>query len=262
MENYYKYLGIETSASQDEIKNALENESHQDQEKISKIKAILLNEKFKKAYDEKLISFMLRDSNKANIGDILSNAITSLKEKVEKINSDELHNNFIYLSILLSSLTAITPLLFSQVTSLTLQVFFLATLLYLLYLDWKMLKKSNIANFSKWWILITPIYLLKRSATVIGEKKHFIIWLALILSIFLLDLVYSGSRSSLEKAACELVTDIYSKQLHSSSTKCKSLHILETSGKIHYGIAEMSNGKSIDVSITERSDGMIYVEVY
>jgi hypothetical protein len=30
-----------------------------------------------------------------------------------------------------------------------------------LYKDWKILEKNNLAVFSKWWVLISPVYLFK-----------------------------------------------------------------------------------------------------
>ncbi len=59
MENYYEYLEIDMTATDDEISSAVETKSSQssvDQVKIREVKSILLNDAAKKIYDEKLIN--------------------------------------------------------------------------------------------------------------------------------------------------------------------------------------------------------------
>ena len=61
MENHYEYLKLDMSASIDEIRDAIELNKNNDEARIRKIKSILLNERFKSEYDEKLISYLINN---------------------------------------------------------------------------------------------------------------------------------------------------------------------------------------------------------
>lgn len=78
MQNYYELLKLDVNASLDEIQskiNSAKNDNSIDEIELRKISSILLNEKLKKSYDEKLFDFLLNQSGpsskKINVGKIM-----------------------------------------------------------------------------------------------------------------------------------------------------------------------------------------------
>ena len=69
MENHYEYLKLDMSASIDEIRDAIELNKNNDEARIRKIKSILLNERFKSEYDEKLISYLINNGDSSRKAD-------------------------------------------------------------------------------------------------------------------------------------------------------------------------------------------------
>ena len=69
MENHYEYLKLDMSASIDEIRDAIELNKNNDEARIRKIKSILLNERFKREYDEKLISYFINNVHSSRQAD-------------------------------------------------------------------------------------------------------------------------------------------------------------------------------------------------
>ncbi|EDV0840386.1 hypothetical protein HVJ35_004407, partial [Salmonella enterica subsp. enterica serovar Orion] len=57
------------SASIDEIRDAIELNKNNDEARIRKIKSILLNERFKSEYDEKLISYLINNGDSSRKAD-------------------------------------------------------------------------------------------------------------------------------------------------------------------------------------------------
>ena len=85
--------------------------------------------------------------------------------------------------------------------------------IFVLYKDWKILEKNNLAVFSKWWVLISPVYLFKRSNAK-KESKNSSLWMAIIIIFVASSLIFAGGKSAVESAACGVVSDIYRTQFH------------------------------------------------
>ena len=258
MENYYEFLKIDMTASQDDIVSAINNRSlldNIDQAKIREIKSILLNEATKKIYDGKLVNFIL-NKNKAPT---LFNS-EKMKE-VFNIDNLELHNKLIWVAIALFIVGILSGFFFGVIVNYTINMFIMIALLILFYMDWKLLEKHGKANFSKWWMLISPVYIFKRCKAINQGKKLFFIWIAIIFVHGLGTAIFSGGTAVLEHSACNVVTDIYHTQLRQYSKTCKNVTITESQGKHHYGFAELSDGSTRDISVSETPNGQIYVRL-
>ncbi|MCW1828746.1 hypothetical protein OLZ31_18045 [Enterobacter asburiae] len=258
MENYYEYLEIDMNASTDEILSAIENKSSGENAVLSKtreVKSILLNENAKKIYDEKLINFIL-NKGKASNTVVLSNA-----KHLLTIDNTVVHDKYIWIVIALFIIGILSGSIFSITVNLTINFLINIAQLIILYMDWKLLQSHGKANFSKWWILFSPVYIFKRCTAIGSGRKLFFIWMGIILVYSIGAAVFHGSTAILESSACEVVTNIYQKQFNQYSTTCKNVTITQTEGKEHYGMAELSNGSTRGVYITEASGGQIYVKL-
>lgn len=259
MENHYEYLKLDMSAALDEIREALDLNEINDGTRVRKIRSILLNEKFKSEYDNKLISHLINEGNSAHKKEVKTQNIHI--EKIKNLDNGEMHNIYIYSAFFLLVLNFILSLMVSTQIDYVISLIVTVLTIFVLYKDWKILEKNNLATFSKWWILISPVYLFKRSTAKQENKKFFALWMAVIIIFVTSNMVFVGGKSAVESAACGVVTDIYRTQFHQPGKTCKSVTITESSGKNHYGIAEMSDGAVNDVTIKELSDGQIYVTI-
>ncbi|EOD4070965.1 hypothetical protein ACJQ62_004509 [Yersinia enterocolitica] len=259
MENHYEYLKLDMSASIDEIRDALELNKNNDEARMRKIKSILLNERFKNEYDEKLISHLINDGKSSNKIDEKPQNLYI--EKIKNIDNGELHNLYIYAAFFLLVLNFSLSLLVSTQVGYVISFIVTVLTIFVLYKDWKILEKNNLAVFSKWWSLIPPVYLFKRSNAKKESKKLFSLWMAIIIIFVTSSLIFANGKSAVESAACGVVSDIYRTQFHQPGRTCKSVTITESEGKNHYGIAEISDGSVKSVTIKELSDGQIYVTV-
>jgi hypothetical membrane protein len=126
--------------------------------------------------------------------------------------------------------------------------------------DHRILNNAGIPICSKWWFLLPPVYIWKRSNALGISKKHFFIWLGIwILGTIATFMIVP--KSYLEEAACTVVTDIIRNQFKNGE-RCINVSIAESQKNIHYGEAILSNHKVVNVQITEMNNGQIFVEVY
>lgn len=257
MKNYYEYIELDINASEDEITSALNRLSTQDNidlQKLREIKSILLNEQAKKLYDEKLIQFILNKNslkNKFNHENI-TNAI--------KLDNTALHDSFIYIAIMLSLLSITSNFIFGLNVNLAISFVVMALMLVVLFMDWKLLQAHGKASFSKWWILITPVYIFKRCKAIDAGKKLFFTWVAITILYVVIKATIAGGTAFLENTACDTVTEIYHSQLQQYES-CENVTITDSDGKEHYGFAEISDGSTRDITVTERQGGDIYVTI-
>lgn len=258
MENYYEYLKLDMTASLDDIKNSIDEVSKQedvDLQKIREIKSILLNDKAKSMYDDKLMDFILNGKRKTNSID--QKQIASLL----KIDNTQLHDKFIWMAIVFFVISIISEFTMGYSVDLTIEILAPLLILVVFYLDWKLLAAHDKASFSKWWILLSPVYVYKREEAIGKGKRLFLVWMAIFIIYLLVRTVFTGGQAYLEKSACDVVTTIYHDQLNQYSMKCKKVTLTENNGRKHYGFAELNDGAIKSVTVTENSEGEIYVSL-
>lgn len=261
MQNYYEMLGLDINASLDDIQSKI-NDAKQnnsiDEALLRQISSILLNEKLKKTYDEKLFDFILNQSSKNFKQDNNSNKI--IETMFSKLDDNSgLDNKFVYIVLLLMVVCMVCiflPITIGNVINFIAGV----AMLILLIQDWNILKTVGKNTFSKWWAIIPPVYLFKRARRLETKQTYFQIYMGLWLGFLLLYFIFVGSKIMLEKSACETVTDIIHNQLR-QSTSCESVTIINNNGKYHSAAAELSNGRTINIDITETDNGKVYVEI-
>lgn len=259
MENYYEYLKIDMSATTDEIKDAINNASVEDETYIRKIKSILFNENFKNEYDKKLAEYIINGGNQGNKN--INTKKENILDQLKTLDDGRMHDNYIFIAIGLLFINFIASFTSSYQVELTINFVVTVAVIWVLFKDWVILQKNNIATFSKWWVILSPVYLYKRSNAKKESKKYF--WLLLAMSVIFIgiSLFFQGGKSATESSACDVVSDIYKTQFRKPYITCKNVTITESNGKNHEGIAELSNGKINDITIKELSDGQIYVTV-
>ena len=179
MENHYEYLKLDMSASIDEIRDAIELNKNNDEARIRKIKSILLNERFKSEYDEKLISYLINNGDSSRKADEKKQSLYI--EQIKNLDNGELHNSYIYAAFFLLVLNFSLSLVVSTQVDYVISFIVNILTIFVLYKDWKILEKNNLAVFSKWWVLISPVYLFKRSNAKKESKKLFSLWMAIII---------------------------------------------------------------------------------
>ncbi|HIF9530615.1 TPA: DUF4339 domain-containing protein [Photobacterium damselae] len=125
--------------------------------------------------------------------------------------------------------------------------------------DERKLKTAGHATPQHWSVFIVPVYLWKRAKLLNHKKHYFIAWL--VCFIFSIMMNIGVQRSEIEDTACSVVTDIIHNQFHQSSV-CKAVEIDDelTSG-FYSATAILNNGNSIDITIEDKDDGMIYVNI-
>lgn len=256
MENYYEYLEMDMTATADDITTAAEKVSSRegaDLQKIREIKSILLNESARRIYDGKLVTYILNkgkqrsEFNPAAVRDLLN------------IDNTTLHDKYIWAAIVLFVLNIASDFIFGINIDMAVSAVIMILTLGLFFMDWKLLQVHGKAGFTKWWILFSPVYVLKRCNAVGTGKKLFVVWVAIFVLYAIVKTVFNSGTALLEHSACSVVTDIYHSQLNQYSTSCKNVTITESKGKMHYGFAELSDGSSRDITVNERQDGNIYV---
>ena len=216
MENHYEYLKLDMSASIDEIRDAIELNKNNDEARIRKIKSILLNERFKSEYDEKLISYLINNGDSSRKADEKKQSLYI--EQIKNLDNGELHNSYIYAAFFLLVLNFSLSLVVSTQVDYVISFIVNILTIFVLYKDWKILEKNNLAVFSKWWVLISPVYLFKRSNAKKESKKLFSLWMAIIIIFVASSLIFAGGKSAVESAACGVVSDIY--RTHCFWPKC------------------------------------------
>jgi hypothetical protein len=258
MENYYEFLGIDMTASQEDISSVIEEKSLQenvDQEKLREIRSILLSETAKKIYDGKLVDHIINKGNKS-VAVNISNAKTLLD-----IDNSVLHDKYVWIATTLFIMGILSGFIFGIAVNYTINMIVMIGLVVLFYMDWKLLEKHGKANFSKWWVLFSPVYVAKRCKALGKGKKLIFIWLGIWIAYGIGSFVFNSGTAMIEHSACSVVTDIYQKQLHQYTESCKNVTITHSEGKEHYGFAELSDGSTRDISVNETSRGEIYVQL-
>jgi hypothetical protein len=256
VENYYEFLEIDMNASQDEIRSATELKSQHDNvdlQKIREVKSILLNEAAKKLYDEKLINAII---NKGKTGSPIS---LSGANNIFNIDNAVMHDKYVWIATALFVLGIVSGLLFGVVVNYTINALVMIGIVVLFYMDWKLLEAHGKADFSKWWMLFSPVYIAKRCKALGQGKKLLAVWLAIWVLYGVGNVVFNSGTALLERSACGVVTDIYHNQLRQYAKSCKSVTITQNQGKAHYGFAELTDGSTRDISVTETPNGQIYV---
>lgn len=258
MDNYYDFLDIDMNASSDDICKAIESKAGQDnidQQKLSEIKIILLNENAKKVYDERLINSILDKGkpepsfNSGGLKDLLA------------LDNAMLHDKYIWIAIALFLFDVLSGFIFGFNVSMTINVIVIIAILVILKVDWDLLNRHGKATFSKWWILFSPGYVHKRCKAIGKGMTLSFVFDGIIALYVVISVVFSGGTKMLENSACDTVTKIYSNGLYLGNPVCKKVTITKNNGKEHEGIAEMSDGTVKDISITETYDNKIYVSI-
>ncbi|OMQ18924.1 hypothetical protein [Serratia oryzae] len=255
MENYYEYLELDMSASHDDIRAALEkrvSDEGANLQKVREIRSILLNESARRLYDEKLVAQIINGNTRTGIN-------TAAVGHFLTLDNTQLHDKYIWLAISLFLLSIAADFIFSLNVNLVINVLVMLLTLMVFFLDWKLLKAHGKADFSKVWILVSPVYLFKRCKAVGAGKKLFLVWMVLIVVYALVKTLFNGGTALLEQAACKTVTDIYHTQLKQYSTSCRNVMITESRGKTHFGFAELSDGSTRDIIVSESQNGEMYV---
>jgi len=126
-------------------------------------------------------------------------------------------------------------------------------------LDEKKLKKAGQKAPTNWMVFLVPVYLWKR-ASLLNQKKHYFWawWAAFVLSILI---GMGGHQAALEEAARPVVSQIIKEQLFGSAT-CKAVTIdEEVTDGFYKATATLDNGNEWRITIEERKDGQIYVQI-
>ena len=258
MINYYEYLELDMNASVDELNHAIQKVSERDDADlkfIREMKSILLNDEARVLYNNKLISFIVGDRKKSDF--VSAENI----RKLLNIDSSSLHEKYIWIATGLFVVGVLSACLFSLAVNYTVNLFVMIALVILFYMDWKLLDKHDKASFSIWWILFSPVYIAKRCKAVGQGKMLLLVWLGIWVVYGIGNFAFNGSKAMLERTACEVVTDIYHKQLRQYSQQCENVTLTESEGKQHYGFAQLSDGTTKDITVTEQSDGKIVVYI-
>ena len=256
MENYYEYLEVDMNASQEDITSAVSAKSshkNADHTKIREVKSILLNETAKKIYDDKLLNFIL------NKGKSKTSASSVSVSELLRIDNSAIHEKYVWIATAIFIVGIVSGLIFSVVVNYTINFLVMIAIMVLFYMDWKLLESHDKANFSKWWILFSPGYIAKRCKATDEGKKLLLIWLAIWVLYGVGTFIFNSGTALLERSACNVVTDIYHDQLHQYSQSCKSVTITDSKGKEHYGFAQLTDGSTRDISVSEIPNGQIYV---
>ncbi|HDO1358302.1 TPA: DUF4339 domain-containing protein [Aeromonas veronii] len=126
-------------------------------------------------------------------------------------------------------------------------------------LDERKLKSAGHNAPMKWMLFIVPAYLWKRAEILHHKKVYVWCWIvAFSISIFI---SIAGEESTIETAACPVVSDILQKHL-TNPASCKAVTITEevTSG-FYRAYATLDNGNDLDITIEKRNSGQIYVRI-
>ncbi|MCF8025806.1 MAG: DUF4339 domain-containing protein [Desulfobacteraceae bacterium] len=126
-------------------------------------------------------------------------------------------------------------------------------------LDEKKLKKAGQKSPTNWMVFLVPVYLWKR-ASLLNQKKHYFWgWCAAFVLSILIGI--GGNQAALEEAARPVVTQIIQEQLYGSA-ECKAVSIdEEVSDGFYKATATLDNGNELRITIEERKDGQIYVQI-
>lgn len=126
-------------------------------------------------------------------------------------------------------------------------------------LDEKKLKAAGQSAPAHWSVFIVPVYIWKRAVLLNHKKYYFGAWLAALFLSILIDI--GGNQVLIEESACPIVTDIIKEQFYGSA-RCMGVTIdKEVSTGFYKATATLDNGNELLITIEERDDGMIYVQI-
>lgn len=153
----------------------------------------------------------------------------------------------------------VVGIILELIIGMNLIVLYIAANVLLCFFDEKKLKKAGHNAPVNWMIFVIPVYLWKR-AELLGQKKNYFWgWIAaFFLSIFISIL---ANESMIEESACPLVTQIIQSQMR-TDVECKKVTIVsEVSEGFYIADAILSNGNELRITIEEKDDDMIYVQI-
>jgi hypothetical protein len=112
------------------------------------------------------------------------------------------------------------------------------------------------------WIVVFPLYLFERKKRAASPDAKGLPLLSLGVAVIVAILVGNlGSSKSLEEAAKPVVTQLLHENFH-SEVECIRVKIKESPAKgFHKATALLQNGNELEITITEKEDGKIYVMI-
>lgn len=301
MINLYEKLGLSNTATVDEIQkilNSLVSQNKISEAQFNTIKGVLLNTENRAAYDQKLLHFLMNSqshvvgidpklhkdstSNHSKLETVSQSTVTNNKtdssvegqasgksikfkkaqnptlDKIMAHLDAEIHDYYIWAVFALIIFSTILSFFISVEADLKVTGLVAVVTIVLLSLDWKMLEKNGKSIFTRWWFLLTPVYLFKRSKALETSQQNLFIWLGIFITCIGLSVAL---EDGIEEDACVTVTEIIQKQLYRPNVFCTSVTITNSRGKVHNGLAELSNGRAVDILVTETDNNNIWVEV-
>lgn len=171
------------------------------------------------------------------------------------LTGSDIDNKFIWAVVVVPIIGAIIELIVGT----ELVWLYIAANIVCCVLDERKLKAAGQKAPTNWMVFLVPVYLWKRADLLNHKKHYFWAWIA----AFVLSIMISmgGSQAMIEEAACPVVTDIIKSKLFGSAT-CKAVTITdEVSSGFYRAIATLNNGNELRITIEERDDGQIYVQI-
>jgi hypothetical protein len=171
------------------------------------------------------------------------------------LTGEDIDNKFIWAVVAVPIVGAIIELIVGT----ELVWFYIAANIVGCVLDEKKLKAAGQKAPTSWMVFLVPVYLWKRADLLNQKKRYFWAWVAAF--TFSIIIGVGGSQLMVEEAACPVVTDIIKSQL-SGSAICKAVNITnEVSSGFYKALATLDNGNELQITIEERKDGQIYVQI-
>jgi hypothetical protein len=141
---------------------------------------------------------------------------------------------------------------------------YIIPLMAVLILDWR---HTYTLGVSRWYLvaalLFPPIYLIARAIKLRKQGGNIYI-VVLLASFFVPNIIYQVAygHQALEDSACNVVSDLLSKNLSRADLSCKVVRIKDDVGKGFYiAGAVLNSGNEIKITIQENDGGQIWVEI-
>lgn len=168
---------------------------------------------------------------------------------------DDVDNRFVWAIVTVPVIGALLEMMFNT----TLVWLYIMLNITFCVLDERRLKSAGHHAPVKWMLFLVPLYLWKRAEILHHKKLYVWCWIA----AFSISIIISmaGEESTIETAACPVVSDILQKHL-ANPASCKAVNITEevTSG-FYRAYATLDNGNNLDITIEKMKDGQIYVRI-
>lgn len=127
-------------------------------------------------------------------------------------------------------------------------------------LDEKSLTKREQVAPAHWTVIILPVYIWQRLKLNGQGKGVFYVWVAAFFVSFLID--NASYDDVIETQSCELVTQIIHEQYSNNSTDCIAVSLGDSvTSNFHRGVATLSNGYDLNITVDLRKEGEIYVQI-